>query len=277
MRAHALHQAYTGPRLLGGFWLVSLALLCTLGIIALFSFAPFTTAILLAGGLAMAMFQSRMNAHLAGIVSSCAFLMLILMAAFTVDRDRRYSPYFGPYHRSSEAYVFVPQFNIAIISNRRGEVSVGYGSISNMGIAGDVLLRTAAYQRRSWANELRCDERCIGLLRQPDVSSVTIEPNPNIWLTGPRAVMPGFVPETRTFSIKDSPTCHRVWKGPAPRYTNQPRGAAIEEFRRAIERGERCLISMAMPIELNFDHVFDTEFEAEEWHVPDPLPAGAVI
>ncbi|MEM7703104.1 MAG: hypothetical protein AAF251_14285 [Pseudomonadota bacterium] len=203
--------------------------------------------------------------------------MIVLAAALTVDLDRRYSPYFGPYHRSNEAYVFAPQFNIAIISSRRGEVSVGYGSISRMGIAGDVLLKTAAYQRRSWANELRCDERCIALLRQPHVASVTIKPSPNIWLKGPRAVMPGFVPETRSFSIKDSLTCRRVWKGPAPRYSDQPRGAAVTAFRRAMDRDERCLISEPAPASIEFDHVFETEFELSEMPTPFVLPPGAVI
>lgn len=277
MRAHALHQAYTGPRLLGGFWLVSIALLCTLGIIALFSFTPFTTSIVLSIGLAVVLFRSRMNAHFAGIVSSVAFLILLVTAALTVDRDRRYSPYFGPYHRSGEAYVFAPQLNIAIISNRLGEVSVGFNSVSRMGVSGDVLLQTAAYQRRIWANELRCDERCIALLRQPAVTSVTIKPTPNIWLTGPRAVMPGFVPDTRTFSIKDSLTCRRVWKGTAPSYANQPRGAAIEAFRRAMDRDERCLFSVATPGDAVFDQVFETEFELRERPAPFVLPPGAVI
>ena len=277
MRAPAFDQPHTGPRLLGGFWLIPIGLLCALGIIALFSFAPFTTAILLSGGLASVLFRSRLNAHLAGIISSAAFLVLLLAAALTVDLDRRYSPYFGPYHRSSEAYVFAPQFNIAIVSKGIGEATVNLGATARMEIWGKVLLKTEAFERRLSANELRCDTRCIALLRHPNVTSVTIQPNPNIWLEGPRAVMPGFVPDARTFSIKGSPTCHRVWKGPAPRYTGKPRGAAIEAFRRAMDRDERCLISKLAPASIEFDHVFETEFEVREMPAPFVLPPGAVI
>lgn len=78
-------------------------------------------------------------------------------------------------------------------------------------LSGDVLIKSFDWERPT-TNRLiaGCDARCRGLLQNPNVTSVTIQPDRSLFWEGPRVLMPGYRPASHTYQLRDDERCDGI-------------------------------------------------------------------
>jgi len=125
-------------------------------------------------------------------------------------------------------------------------------------VSGDVLIKSFVWERSRAINAaMGCDARCEMLLKNPNVASVTVEPDRSIFWEGPRAILPGVRPIAMTYRVRDNERCDAYWHGkvPTPKATLSSLGGAVRAFRHKAEVTSWCLIgSLAQQSE--YDHSF---------------------
>lgn len=259
----------------GVFWAGIIAIMCPIVLVSLFMFAPISTALAISIAFCAFVMRSKMWPELGMFLSVLVLVSLITSALILIEEHSRRDIYtqrvIGPYYPIDA----LPWFNVSAAYFGTEKYVTSDKNMAALDLSGDVLIQTEFFERRSDANEVRCDLRCIALLTNPNVDSVTIKPDPDIWRTGPKAVMPGFQPDPITYSIRGSPRCQSKWDNMdlTPKSYESPEAlhAAMYE---AFLRNERCLLSRPFEKNMEYRHVVDPELEIVIYQT---LPPGAVI
>ncbi len=266
-------EGHSGPDI---FWLVPILLLFPLAIVSLFSFVPIWMALAFSAGFAAVLVRSRLPEWLSVPASVATLITTLALAIGLIEANTRYSYFHGEHYGPHYPVSVAPWFNIAHRPSATEPVSASLLGGAPQNPTGDLLLRTPVFERGHRRDILRCDLRCVYLLKNANVTSVTIQPTVRVWHEGPRALMPNYVPQPRTFWLSKSDTCKAAWDRIKINTRGTSSGDTIADFHRALNRDEQCLFSKVSNPNASFDRVIETEFEIEDWS-SYRIPPGAVI
>lgn len=266
LAARLKSEGTPGP---GLYWAIPLAILFVLAFVGLFSFAPIFTSIALTVLSWAAVIRTKMPVWAATLLIASGGGLFILAAAL-IEENTHYSAWHGERYGPNYPIDFAPWINVTHRPAYAGRVRTTMMGEEGNGVSGDVLIHSQLFEKRHFENEVRCDIRCVMLLGNENVQSVTIQPRARIWNEGPRALMPGYLPAAMAFRLSDTKECRDAWDRIEVRdhngrwYSVDHNQAPIDAFHLALNREQPCLESAKTSSSAWYDTVFvDGEYDLE--------------